>query len=71
MTTLDEQITAWTKAEQAGDTDLLDTLLHPQFLAVAPTAPSSTAPMESPILRPTALRALGVGRRTGQRHWEP
>ena len=36
MTTLDEQITAWTKAEQAGDTDLLDTLLHPQFLAVGP-----------------------------------
>lgn len=36
MSTLDEQIATWTRAEQAGDTDRLDELLHPQFLAVGP-----------------------------------
>jgi hypothetical protein len=36
MTTLDEQISSWTQAEQAGDADRLDTLLHPQFVAVGP-----------------------------------
>jgi hypothetical protein len=36
MSTLDEQISSWTHAEQAGDADRLETLLHPQFLAVGP-----------------------------------
>jgi hypothetical protein len=29
MTTLDEQISSWSQAEQAGDAGRLDTLLHP------------------------------------------
>src|SRR6516164_9827569 len=36
MTSLDESITAWVRAEHAPDTISLDALLHPEFLGVGP-----------------------------------
>jgi ketosteroid isomerase-like protein len=36
MTSLDDRITAWAKAELSGDAAAFNTLLHPEFLAVGP-----------------------------------
>ncbi|MQY36842.1 hypothetical protein SRB17_48440 [Streptomyces sp. RB17] len=36
MATVTEQVTTWANAERTGDTSALESLLHPDFLAVGP-----------------------------------
>ena len=36
MTTLDDQVTTWARAELSGDAHTLGALLHPEFLSVGP-----------------------------------
>lgn len=36
MSSVDDVISAWVQAELKGDTESLDSLLHPQFLSVGP-----------------------------------